>query len=53
MLEQDIQKILYSEEQIIQKTKELGEQLTKDYQGKNPLMVGVLKGSVPFMLWQN
>ncbi|OCX04147.1 hypoxanthine phosphoribosyltransferase [Streptococcus dysgalactiae subsp. equisimilis] len=43
MLEQDIQKILYSEEQIIQKTKELGEQLTKDYQGKNPLMVGVLK----------
>ncbi|MGP6389149.1 hypoxanthine phosphoribosyltransferase [Streptococcus dysgalactiae] len=49
MLEQDIQKILYSEEQIIQKTKELGEQLTKDYQGKNPLMVGVLKGSVPFM----
>ena len=49
MLEQDIQKILYSEEEIIQKTKELGEQLTKDYQGKNPLMVGVLKGSVPFM----
>ena len=41
MLEQDIQKILYSEEEIIQKTKELGEQLTKDYQGKNPLMVGV------------
>ena len=30
MLEQDIQKILYSEEEIIQKTKELGEQLTKD-----------------------
>lgn len=49
MLEQDIKKILYTEEDIIIKTKELGEQLTKDYQGKNPLMVGVLKGSVPFM----
>lgn len=49
MLEQDIQKILYSENDIIQRTKELGEQLTKDYHGKNPLMVGVLKGSVPFM----
>ncbi|SUN69730.1 hypoxanthine-guanine phosphoribosyltransferase [Streptococcus equi subsp. equi] len=23
--------------------------MTKDYHGKNPLMVGVLKGSVPFM----
>ncbi|VTS14979.1 hypoxanthine-guanine phosphoribosyltransferase [Streptococcus porcinus] len=49
MLEQDIQKILYSEEDIILKTKELGQQLTKDYHGKNPLLVGVLKGSVPFM----
>ncbi|MDU0431138.1 hypoxanthine phosphoribosyltransferase [Staphylococcus chromogenes] len=49
MLEQDIKKVLYSEEEIISKTKELGKQLTKDYQGKNPLMVGVLKGSVPFM----
>ncbi|SUO88368.1 hypoxanthine phosphoribosyltransferase [Streptococcus uberis] len=49
MLEQDIKKVLYSEEEITSKTKELGKQLTKDYQGKNPLMVGVLKGSVPFM----
>lgn len=49
MLEQDIKRILYSEEDIINKTKELGQKLTEDYQGKNPLMVGVLKGSVPFM----
>lgn len=34
MLEQDIKKVLYSEEEIISKTKELGKQLTKDYQGK-------------------
>ncbi|MGT2887820.1 hypoxanthine phosphoribosyltransferase [Streptococcus didelphis] len=49
MLEQDIKKVLYSEEEIITKTKELGDKLTKDYQGRNPLMIGVLKGSVPFM----
>ena len=49
MLEQDIEKVLYSEEEIIAKTKELGAQLTKDYEGKNPLLIGVLKGSVPFM----
>ena len=34
MLEQDIEKVLYSEEEIIAKTKELGAQLTKDYEGK-------------------
>ena len=41
MLEQDIEKVLYSEEEIIAKTKELGTQLTKDYEGKNPLLIGV------------
>lgn len=49
MLEQDIKKVLYSEEEIIAKTKALGEQLTRDYDCKNPLLIGVLKGSVPFM----
>ena len=49
MLEQNIKKVLYSEEEIIVKTKELGAQLTKDYAGKNPLLVGVLK--VLSLLW--
>ncbi|MFU2205427.1 hypoxanthine phosphoribosyltransferase [Streptococcus pluranimalium] len=49
MLEKDIKKVLYSEEEIVAKSKELGAQLTKDYAGKNPLLVGVLKGAVPFM----
>lgn len=49
MLEQDIQKVLYSQEEIVKKTQEVGAILTKDYQGKNPLLVGVLKGCVPFM----
>ncbi|MFC3932509.1 hypoxanthine phosphoribosyltransferase [Streptococcus dentapri] len=48
-LNNDIKKILYSAEEITAKTEELGKQLTKDYEGKNPLLVGVLKGAVPFM----
>lgn len=49
MLEQDIKKVLYSEEEILSKTRELGAQLTKEYTDKTPLLIGVLKGSVPFM----
>ncbi|MZQ83426.1 hypoxanthine phosphoribosyltransferase [Paenibacillus sp. 5J-6] len=45
----DIQDVLYSEEQIQGKIKELGEQLSKDYEGKNPLVICVLKGAFIFM----
>ncbi|EFQ56919.1 hypoxanthine phosphoribosyltransferase [Streptococcus downei] len=48
-LDNDIEKVLYSAEEIVTKTQELGQELTKDYEGKNPLLVGVLKGAVPFM----
>lgn len=48
-LDNDIEKVLYSSEEITAKAEELGKQLTRDYQGKNPLLVGVLKGAVPFM----
>ena len=48
-LEQDIKKILISHDEIVDAAKKLGQQLTKDYQGKNPIFVGILKGSVPFM----
>lgn len=45
----DIQETLYSEEQIQKKVKELGEQISKDYEGKNPLVICVLKGAFIFM----
>ena len=45
----DIDKILINEEQIVERCKELGAQISKDFEGKNPLLVGLLKGSVPFM----
>ena len=49
MLENDIKTILISEAEIIEKSRELGKKLTEEYQGKNPILVGILKGSIPFM----
>ena len=49
MLEKDIEKVLVSEEQIRVRSTELGEILTAEYEGKNPLVLGILRGSVPFM----
>ena len=49
MLENDIKKILVSHDEITEEAKKLGAQLTKDYAGKNPILVGILKGSIPFM----
>jgi hypoxanthine phosphoribosyltransferase len=49
MLEQDMKKILFSHDEIVARSKELGAELTKDYAGQTPLLIGVLKGSVPFM----
>ena len=48
-MQDDILKVLLSEEEIWQKVQEIGRQITEDYQDKNLLMVSVLKGSVVFM----
>lgn len=45
----DIQEVLFSEEQIQDKIKELGEVISKDYEGRNPLVICVLKGAFVFM----
>lgn len=51
MISEDIEKILLTEEQIEQRCKELAEQIEKDYEkeGNVPIIVGLLRGSVPFM----
>ena len=43
-----IDKVLISEDQLRDRIAELGEVLTRDYEGKNPVVVGVLKGVVVF-----
>ncbi|MGV3027052.1 hypoxanthine phosphoribosyltransferase [Clostridium thermobutyricum] len=44
----EIKKVLFTEEDLQLKCKELGEKITKDYEDKDLLVVGVLKGSVLF-----
>ena len=41
--------VLIDEEQIRVRIKELGAQITNDYAGKNPLLIGVLKGACFFL----
>ncbi|GAC1392530.1 MAG: hypoxanthine phosphoribosyltransferase [Ktedonobacteraceae bacterium] len=48
-MHEDIQEILISEEQLRAKIRELGEQITQHYRGKNLLLLGTLKGAVPFI----
>lgn len=45
----EIERILFSEEELTQRVKELGAQITQDYQGKEPVLISVLRGSYIFM----
>mgnify|MGYP001033883426 FL=1 len=45
----DILQVLLSEEELRAKVEEIGRRISEDYQGRNLLMVSVLKGSVVFM----
>ena len=47
-MENNIQTVLLTEEQIQTRIQELGVVLSKEYEGKNPVIVGVLKGVVVF-----
>ena len=42
-------KVLYSEEVIAERIRELGAQITRDYEGKKLILVAVLKGAFPFL----
>lgn len=47
-MEQDIESTLVSEQEIRARIQEVGAQISEDYRGKCPILVGVLKGVVPF-----
>lgn len=49
MMDQDILKVLYSEEQIKARVQELGDMLYEQFKDRTPLFLGVLKGSCIFM----
>ena len=49
MKDSDIKSVLITEEQLAAKVAEMGAQISKDYQGRKLIILGVLKGSVVFM----
>ena len=47
-MENNIQKVLLTEEQIQERIGELAQQINKDYEGKSVVMIGILRGAVLF-----
>lgn len=45
----DIKEVLYSEDELRDKIRQMGAKISKDYSGKELILIGVLKGSVIFM----
>lgn len=48
-MHQDIERVLLSEEEIAKIVERIAEQINIDYQGKDLMLVGLLKGSISFM----
>ena len=45
----DLSGVLFTKEQIAEKVRDLAQQIDRDYEGRDVLLVGVLKGAVPIM----
>lgn len=45
----DLERVLFSEERIGEKVREIGAEIRRDYAGRRVLMVGILNGCFPFM----
>jgi len=48
-MHEDIEKILISEEALQERVRQLGEQISADYAGREPVLVSILRGSYIFM----
>ena len=48
-MHKDIEKILYTEEELSRRVKELGAQIAADHAGRQPMLISVLRGSYIFM----
>lgn len=49
LLHEDVERILFTEEQLATRVRELGAQITADYEGESLVVIGILRGAVPFM----
>jgi len=50
-MENDIDRVLFTEDQIQARVRELGEQITRDYAGKKPLLICTLRGAYIVMAY--
>lgn len=48
-MENDIQKVLFSEQTILSRLDEIGWQISKDYEGKELSVIAIMNGSIMFM----
>jgi hypoxanthine phosphoribosyltransferase len=48
-VEQDLVKILFTEQQILERLEEMAQEITADYEGRDLLLVGILRGAVMVM----
>ncbi|PKM83332.1 MAG: hypoxanthine phosphoribosyltransferase [Firmicutes bacterium HGW-Firmicutes-14] len=48
-MKNDLERCLLSREQIMEKVRYLGEQISNDYKGKDLVVVGILKGAIVFL----
>lgn len=49
MLEQDIERVFFSEEDLKKRVAEIAAEINRDYAGKEPMLISVLRGSFVFM----
>lgn len=49
MLEQDIERVLFTEEALKSRVADIAAQIDRDYEGKSPMLISVLRGSFIFM----
>ncbi len=47
-MHEDCKEIMFTHDQIVERCKEIGKQISEEYKGKKVLLIGLLKGSVPF-----
>jgi hypoxanthine phosphoribosyltransferase len=48
-MHKDVQEILFTEEAVEERIRELGAEITRDYEGRDVLVIGILKGASIFM----
>ena len=49
MLEKDIQEVLFSQQQLEERVDQIAQEITRDYAGKEIVLISVLRGSFVFM----